>query len=141
MLPDTAHKAQANIVAALTLYLEHRENERPISSYLFPVNGNFLSSYTFFVSPFEPISPYQVVTRLPRLALEIQSPSNTLDDIRNKIRYLFAAGTKTIWIVHADTQIVEVATRFESEFLNIEDTLVGGDLLPDFSLPVREIFE
>ena len=44
--------------------------------------------------------------------------------------------------VHADYQIVEVYTPDQDvQVVGIDGTLDGGDVLPGFSLPVREIFK
>ena len=84
--------------------------------------------------------PDQLVDVAPDLAVEVISPSNKATDIHLKIRQLLAAGTTLIWIVYPEMRIVDVHTRDGATTLNAADTLSGGDVLPGFEIPVREIF-
>ena len=61
--------------------------------------------------------------------------------MRGKAAFYLAHGVKNGLDVYTDARAVEVVTAAESQLLNVESTLTGGDLLPDFSLPVKEIFE
>lgn len=76
----------------------------------------------------------------PDLAVEVISPSNDAADIRLKICQLLDAGTALIWIVYPDLRIVDVHTRGGVTTMTAADTLGGGDVLPGFEIPVREIF-
>ncbi len=84
--------------------------------------------------------PNSFVEFAPDLAVEVISPSNEAADIRLKIWQLLDAGTTLIWIVYPELQIVDVHTRDSVATLNAADTLSGGDVLPGFEIPVREIF-
>ena len=53
---------------------------------------------------------------------------------------VMAHGTRLVWIIYSTRQIVEVLTATERHFLTIDDTLSGGDVLPGFSVPVRDLF-
>ena len=72
--------------------------------------------------------------------MEVISPSNEAADIHHKIRQLLAAGTTLVWIVYPRTRTVEVHTRSGAATLESDDILSGGDVLPGFEIPVREIF-
>ena len=76
----------------------------------------------------------------PDLAVEVISPSNEAADIRLKIRQLLDAGTALVWIIYPNLHIVDVHTQDGATSLNAADTLSGGDVLPGFEIPVREIF-
>ncbi|MCY4540437.1 MAG: Uma2 family endonuclease [Chloroflexi bacterium] len=86
------------------------------------------------------VLPDQWVSVAPDLAVEVISPSNDAADIRLKIRQLLDAGTAMVWIVYPDLRIVDVHTRVGATTLNAADALSGGDVLPGFEIPVREIF-
>ena len=84
--------------------------------------------------------PNTLLEYAPDLAVEVISPSNEAADIRLKIRQLLDAGTALVWIVYPDLRIVDIHTRDGAITLNAADNLSGGDVLPGFEIPVREIF-
>ena len=86
------------------------------------------------------ILPDQLVDVAPDLAVEVISPSNEAADIHCKIRQLLAAGTTLVWIVYPSTRTVEVHSHSGATTLEGDDNLSGGDVLPGFEVPVREIF-
>lgn len=78
----------------------------------------------------------------PDLAVEVVSPR---EDILRKATEYLRAGTKLVWAVYAEDQRVYVLHldaegKLIGQLLEIEDTLNGGDVLPGFTLPVRDIF-
>jgi Uma2 family endonuclease len=78
----------------------------------------------------------------PDLAVEVLSPSNTLKEMARKRRDYFNAGCKLVWITDPETRTVTVYTAVDqSEEITEDGTLDGGDVLPGFSLSVREWFE
>jgi Uma2 family endonuclease len=80
------------------------------------------------------------VPHLPDLAVEIQSPSNTVKEMHRKAEYYLTHGTKMVWVVYAEVQAVEVVTDSEITLLSVCDTLTADDILPDFGMPVANIF-
>lgn len=76
----------------------------------------------------------------PDLAVEVVSPGNTALDIHNKVLELLRAGTMLIWVVYYDSETVVVHTPSGAKTLTVDDTLDGGEVLPGFTLVVREIF-
>jgi Uma2 family endonuclease len=76
----------------------------------------------------------------PDLAVEVVSPTDRERSLRIKIGNYHAAGT-IVWVVYFEGQTVEVYPPGQPvRVLNIDDTLDAGDLLPGFTLPLREIF-
>jgi Uma2 family endonuclease len=78
----------------------------------------------------------------PDLAVEIVSPD---EDVFKKVREYIAAGTQLVWTVYPDEKTVYVFRPAEGAELRVQqfglnDTLDGGDVLPGFTLPVRDIF-
>ena len=86
------------------------------------------------------VLPDGLVEYAPDLAVEVISPSNEAADIRMKIWQLLDADTTLIWIVYPELQIVDAHTRDSVATLNAADTLSGGEVLPGFEIPVRDIF-
>lgn len=77
----------------------------------------------------------------PDLAVEIVSPAETADEIREKVRDYLAAGTAVVWVFYAGTAEVLVHTP------NDRITVLSGDavlaeptLLPGFQCSVRTLF-
>ncbi|MEO8612265.1 MAG: Uma2 family endonuclease [Chloroflexota bacterium] len=76
----------------------------------------------------------------PDLAVEVLSPGNDERDMRIKIVNYLRAGT-TVWLVDPDNQAVEVySPKAPPKTLGIDHMLEGGDVLPGFTLAVKDIF-
>jgi Uma2 family endonuclease len=76
----------------------------------------------------------------PDLAVEVLSPSNDDSEMRIKIVNYVRAGT-TVWVFDPNKKHVEVYSPHHSpRVIGLDETLDGGDVLPGFTLPVREIF-
>ena len=80
-------------------------------------------------------------TLAPDLAIEILSESNTANEMRQKREEYFTAGTRLVWQIDPAARAVVVFTTVDQpSFLGENDSLDGGDVLPGFMLPVRDIF-
>lgn len=78
----------------------------------------------------------------PDLAVEIVSPD---EDVFKKVNEYFRNGTRLAWLVYPDELTIYVLQLdadggIHSVPFGIDDTLDGGDVLPGFTLPVRDIF-
>ena len=88
-----------------------------------------------------PEQPKRSATIPPDLAVEVKSPTDTYRALRKKAERYLALGTKMVWLVFPEKQLIEVyTTDADVETIDSSGTLTGGDLLPEFSLPVRDIF-
>lgn len=77
----------------------------------------------------------------PDLAVEVISPHETAESIEDKLIDYLEAGTQQVWLVYPRTQTVIVYNSLtEVTAFSTSDTHEGGDLLPGFQLPVRNIF-
>ncbi len=87
-------------------------------------------------------APDKIYRGAPDLAVEVISPSETFTMIRRKLRDYFANSVKLVWLIYPDARSIEVYRNAEDEpvMLGMKDTLEGGDLLPGFSLKVKEVF-
>lgn len=77
----------------------------------------------------------------PDIAVEVLSKSNTKAEMARKRREYFAAGASLVWEVDSRRRTVTVYTSpSASQKLTTSDVLTGGDVLPDFRLPLTELF-
>jgi Uma2 family endonuclease len=77
----------------------------------------------------------------PDLAVEILSKSNTRREMQLKRADYFSVGVRLVWIIDPKTRTVEVYTSPDSfNLLRESDTLDGGDVLPGFTISLREFF-
>lgn len=77
----------------------------------------------------------------PDLAVEVVSPTDTIENVETKVLDYLDAGTRQVWVVFPRNRTLRVVeSRQSSRILGADDTLDGGDLLPGFSLRVGEIF-
>lgn len=100
------------------------------------------------VKPGEPIIEQGSVPQMPDFAVEVKSPNNTYKELRAKAEYLIQNGTRLVWLVYPEKQAVAVCKpsaeqpgAIEIHTVEIDGLLDGGDVLPGFTLPVRDIFD
>jgi Uma2 family endonuclease len=86
-------------------------------------------------------NPNEPLTFMPDLAIEIKSPTDSLIKMRKKANYYLENGSKVVWLVDTQRQKVEVYTVDDTEILSSGDALDGGELLPDFKLPVSDLWK
>jgi Uma2 family endonuclease len=86
--------------------------------------------------------PAQPVPRLaPDLAVEILSPGNTEAEMWRKLHDYFAAGVRLVWYVDPRTRSARAFTAADQcVVLGEQDALSGGEVLPGFELPLKELF-
>jgi Uma2 family endonuclease len=82
---------------------------------------------------------------MPDIAVEVQSPSNTLRQLRRKAAIYLAHGTELVWIVIPDRRGVEVCRlnadgKLEREFVAEDGAVSGESVLPGFSLKLSTLF-
>jgi len=79
----------------------------------------------------------------PDLAVEILSPSNTVEEIHNKLVEYFDNGSRLVWVIHPKEQYVLVyrSAQEPDRLLKFTDSLDGEDIVPDFTLAVAELFQ
>jgi Uma2 family endonuclease len=77
----------------------------------------------------------------PDLAVEIMSPNDTADEIQAKVLEYFENGARLVWVIYPKTRSVVVhISADESHTYHLNGILDGGDVLPGFTLAVRELF-
>jgi Uma2 family endonuclease len=77
----------------------------------------------------------------PDLAVEVVSPTDSFNDVAEKIAQYQRAGVPLVWLVVPRQRAVVVYRLGEPQVTIHEgDVLDGGDVIPGFRLPVAEIF-
>jgi Uma2 family endonuclease len=77
----------------------------------------------------------------PDLAVEVLSPDDRAGEVNAKVQDWLEAGAAVVLVVDPQTKTVAVYRRpQELHLLNQDDTLRLPDLLPEFALPVQDIF-
>ncbi len=81
------------------------------------------------------------VTVPPDLEVEVVSPNDEAEEIDRRVADYLSAGVKLIWIVYPATRSVWVVRRDGSAArLTEAQELSGEDVLPGFTLPIRNLF-
>lgn len=79
--------------------------------------------------------------RAPDLAVEVVY-RDFADDMFQRIEDFLSHGTEQVWVVAPSPQLIWVYTQDgTAKVYRAGDTLSGGDLLPDFTLDVAQVFE
>ncbi len=84
--------------------------------------------------------PQGYIPLAPDLAVEVVSPNDAADEIQRKVSEYLRYGTRLVWVAYPRSKSVVVHTTEKAVTVVIDGVLDGGDVLPGFSLPVREIF-
>ena len=83
----------------------------------------------------------QILDLTPDFAVEILSPSNTVAEMIRKRGEYFTGGAKLVWEVDPAQRTVAVYTSPDDvTILDESATLDGGEVLPGFTLSIREWF-
>ncbi|MEE8391432.1 MAG: Uma2 family endonuclease [Anaerolineae bacterium] len=77
----------------------------------------------------------------PDLVIEIISPSETARQVHEQVADYLRAGTRLLWLVYPASQtVMEYHPPMEARRLTVEDDLDGGDVVPGFRYPLKQLF-
>ena len=78
---------------------------------------------------------------VPDLVVEVLSPGNTQTEMGGKLADYSHAGVRLVWLIYPDTRSARACTS-ATAFQQIppDGGLSGGDVLPGFSLSLRDLF-
>ncbi len=77
----------------------------------------------------------------PDLAVEVNSPSDTVREVEKKVMEWLEFGSRLVWIVSSKLHTVTVYRSLtDIETLTEKDILDGGDVVPGFQISIAEIF-
>jgi Uma2 family endonuclease len=88
-----------------------------------------------------PVQTSGAVRVMPDIAIEVQSPRQSRPQLRGKAEYYLANGAQQAWIVYPKTRKIEILTENDTFLYEEGDIIVGGDLLPGFTLDVSALFD
>ncbi len=78
----------------------------------------------------------------PDLAVEVISPSDRYSEVEEKVADWLDAGTQAVVVVDPRRRTVKVHRSVtDAAVLTEDDTLAVDDIVPGWTMPVREIFE
>lgn len=78
----------------------------------------------------------------PDLVVEVLSPDDRVGEVNEKVKDWLRFGVRLVLVTDPDTRTVAVhepGRRVRT--YNDHETLTGGDVLPAFELPLRELFK
>lgn len=77
----------------------------------------------------------------PDLAVEVNSPSDTVREVEKKVIEWLEFGSRLVWVVSSKLHTVTVYRSLtDIVALTEKDTLDGGDVVPGFQIAIAEIF-
>ena len=77
----------------------------------------------------------------PDIAVEVVSPNDRANEVVAKVQDWLRAGCAMVWVVDPKNRTVTVhCNGREITVLTVADTLTGGDVLPEFSMRVADVF-
>ena len=77
----------------------------------------------------------------PDLAVEVNSPSDTVREVEKKVMEWLEFGSRSVWVVSSKLHTVTVYRSLtEIVVLTENDTLDGGDIVPGFKISIADIF-
>ncbi|HKZ81284.1 MAG TPA: Uma2 family endonuclease, partial [Pyrinomonadaceae bacterium] len=77
----------------------------------------------------------------PDLAVEVLSPDDRAAKVKDKVSDWLLAGAKQVWVVSPKLRRITVyRSMTDITVLTEKETLHSADLIPGFTLPLREIF-
>jgi Uma2 family endonuclease len=96
---------------------------------------------SYFSDISQPVVKKGSVPKLPDLAIEIKSPDDSYTRMRKKAEYYLANGVRLVWLVFPEKQFVEIyRPDMDLDIKMLNETLNGADVLPGFTLAVKDIF-
>ena len=79
---------------------------------------------------------------IPALAAEVISKTNTAEAVEAKIEDYFKHGVSVVWVIYPRQRRIYVYEGPKTvRILDVNDTLDGSTILPEFQLPVVQLFE
>jgi Uma2 family endonuclease len=77
----------------------------------------------------------------PDLAVEVRSPSDSTAEILRKVADYLAAGTRLVWVLDPTPRTATIYRPIgEPTVLGEDGVLDGEDVLPGFTLPLRDVW-
>ena len=85
------------------------------------------------------LPPGEAWSVIPNLAVEVVSPSNTVEEVLEKLADYFRAGVQIVWA--QQRQVYVYTSPKDVQVLDRNDALEGGEVMPGFTLSLAKLFE
>ena len=136
-------RVKSNLIIILSVWLSQHRIGRPFAETTYRLTDEEALAPDLSILSNERITP--VTKDLPRgapdLAIEIVS-SETAARLRTKIKLYLKNGSRAVWVVYPEEQIVEIhSATGQIRELERDQVLEDHDAVPGFSTPVSAIFE
>lgn len=77
----------------------------------------------------------------PDLAVEVLSTHDRKREVQAKVREYLAAGTSMVIVIDPQKQTADIHTPTNVTHLTAADVIDGGEVVPGWRLPLRQLFE
>jgi Uma2 family endonuclease len=77
---------------------------------------------------------------IPDVAVEVQSPDDTIKGLRERATFYLSVGVKVVVLVLTFKRLIIALTPDDEQIYTLDETLTLA-LLPEFALPVRDVFK
>jgi Uma2 family endonuclease len=104
------------------------------------LDKDLIPDLAFIAAPRLPLDYNDHLPYIPDLVVEVQSFGQNEQLMLDKGRLYLSKGVRMVWLIYPHKHIVEVLTAKERHLLIETDTLTGGEVLPNFSVAIRELF-
>ncbi len=83
-----------------------------------------------------------MIDGVPRLAVEVLSPSDKVEETTEKINEYLDVGVELVWIIDPYFQTIQVHRRgYAPVMFNSEQRMTGNDILPGLEFAVIDVFQ
>jgi Uma2 family endonuclease len=81
----------------------------------------------------------------PDIAVEVVSPSETAQKVRDKVNDYLSSGTTFVWVAYPDDQSIDVHTLNQDSSITVrklsgDESLDAGNVMPGFTLKMKRVF-
>jgi Uma2 family endonuclease len=138
------------LAARLEIFVQQHQLGRAVQEMLFDLRvraGRKRRPDVAFVS-FERWPQHRRIPRIdawevvPNLAVEVVSRTDSVDSLVDKVAEYFHAGVERVWVVFpSQEQVYVYDSPTNVRILTRTDELSGEPILPNFRLPLTELFE
>jgi Uma2 family endonuclease len=84
--------------------------------------------------------PERFLPLAPDLAVEIVSPNDSALEMRRSIHDYLRHGAQMVWVIYPELCLIDCHYLDHARSLEDDAVLEGGDVLPNFRLPLRALF-
>ncbi|MDZ4770393.1 MAG: Uma2 family endonuclease [Chloroflexota bacterium] len=102
--------------------------------------NSLLPDWSFMLNVTEPVTR-GAVPSMPDFALEVQSPDDSMPQMRRKAAIYLSLGARLVWLVLPRQRIViALWADGDEQLYGVDDSADFRDLLPGFMVAIRDVF-